>query len=122
MVSGAPPTKVFVRPPLSAVRELTDEEIRAVNLRPPAAADGEPAVFFKSHLSELEQSVLVIAKAYFKEHNAPITVPELGKKLVIRGGSRQRLLEGMKSRGLIRMVQLPGERRGRPPMGIVALI
>ena len=110
---GSPPAKVKIRPPFSAVRELTDEEIvsamRNCQGREPRACAG---------LTAQEESILEVVKQFHERLKQPIPAKEIEKKLGIVGGSRQRAISNLESKGLIRTVNLRTG-RGRPSKGLL---
>lgn len=115
--------KFRVRPILSCLQEVNDDEIRKANQgwrnhqrdwqETMALAQTDSA------LSDRERKVLELAKEHMCRFGKPLPLVELDKNLgFARGGSRERLLKSLEEKGLIRRVKLSNE-RGRPGYGIV---
>jgi len=123
---GIPGIRTYIRPPLSAVRELSDEEIQGVNqgfgLAQRAAPEVAAGIIYKTDRSPVEEAVLSAARDYLKMYARPISLPELRQQTGLKGGAWQRLLDSMKGKNLVKTVPLPHTGHGRPPLGVIALI
>ena len=75
---------------------------------------------YRANLTEREMQVLTLAKEYYEKNGAPIPAADLGRRMKIQGGSRQRLLDQMVQKGLVKKVTLGGK-KGRPSHGIIPL-
>ena len=116
-VSGV---KFLVRPPFSAVRELNDDEIRKVNSNFATPENSDSPIKSEKNRIDREAQALEIIRNYYINSNKPIPAKELEKKLNIQGGSRQRLLDQLVDKKLIKIVKLKTT-RGRAPYGIIPL-
>jgi len=123
-----PTTKVFIRAPFSEVRELNDKEIMEINQKHLSGSisdqtweiDKDYSSAIKI-LSEDEKQALGLIKEYYRIYGKPIEATELGNRLNLAGGARQRLIDGLKNKGLIQTITLQRQGRGRPPQGIIPL-
>lgn len=117
--------KFYVRAPFSAVCEVTDEEIGQINERRQGEytpTDNEIIRrTYERELSEKEKQVLSLIKEHYETYNAPILAAELGRRMNMEGGSRQRLVDHMVEKKLVKKV-IVGGKRGRPSHGIVPLV
>ncbi|OGR46938.1 MAG: hypothetical protein A2021_03760 [Elusimicrobia bacterium GWF2_52_66] len=123
---GIPGIKTYIRPPLSSVRELSDEEIRAVNQGFGMALRANPQstanIIYKTDRSPAEEGVLTAAREYLKLHGRAISIPELRQHTGLNGGAWQRVLCTMKAKSLVKTVPLPHTGHGRPALGVIALV
>jgi hypothetical protein len=110
--------KVFVRPPFSTVREVTDEEIRSIN----GTRETQQKVI-KPILQndDKENEILDLVKAYWNEHHDVIFADEIQRQLKLSTGTRQRTLDRMFKKGLIKRVSVKIG-RGRPKIGIKPVV
>jgi predicted transcriptional regulator len=113
--SDIPGVKFYVRPPFSAVREPTDEEIREVNRKHQGMLPTNDTIrrIYEPKLTEKEAQALSVIREYFRKNNRPILAKELAQRLKIQGGTRQRLLENLLEKKLVKKVEIPVD-RGRP--------
>jgi len=120
------PIRVCVRPPFSHVGELSEEELAAKEgferAREEFLARMRRALKECESLSEKEEEFLLLAKKLYAEKKEPIAIIELAESLGLEGGTRQRIVEELEKKGLIKVVELPSERRGRPRKGIIPLV
>ena len=72
-------------------------------------------------LSNLEAEALDIVRQYTREHERAILVSALCQILDIQGGTRQRLVEKMVEKNLVRKVEIRVA-RGRPATGLIPVI
>ena len=126
---GLPPLKVAVRPPLSRVGEPSESEIATANSRhstipptqPPAKEQNSPPLVISSTTGR-EDAALAAARDYFRLNGKPMPMVVLRATLGIKGGGTwQRLIDGLKTQGLIQLVPLQCTGKGRPPLGVMAL-
>jgi hypothetical protein len=60
-----------------------------------------------------------IVKDYVRRFHKPMPALEFESEMGVRGGARQRLVEGLESKGFIQTVTLERQGRGRPSQGLV---
>jgi Mn-dependent DtxR family transcriptional regulator len=73
---------------------------------------------YEHKLTEMEEKALKLLKEHYEKYGVPMKVKDLEKRMNIRGGTRQRLLERLVEIKLIKTVVLEG--RGKP-LGIIPL-
>ncbi|NIO03985.1 MAG: hypothetical protein GTN74_05040 [Proteobacteria bacterium] len=116
--------KFYVRAPFSAVSEVTDAEIVQINKRCQVeyAPQGNDIIrhMYGPGMNQKENQVLSLVREYYDKYGVPILAAELGRRLGLRGGSRQRLLDQLVEKNLVKKVRL-GTKRGRPSDAILPL-
>jgi hypothetical protein len=112
-----PATRVRIRPPLSDVREPTDQELASIGYRRPAPADQHAPA-----LTDQERIALQHIKEHFQRTRQPMLAQEFTKRMHVGCSSRQKLIDGLESKGLIRTVTLEPDGPGRPSQGLVPVM
>lgn len=124
--------KVYVRPPFSHVGELSDLELKEI------VQSNEPDTYFQQGnslqdpaesyegssdlpLTEREKAALRIIQEHYEKHNRAITAIELGNRMGLQGGSRQRIIDNLVQKKLVKTTKIPNVGRGRPIQGITPL-
>ena len=131
-ISASSGAKVYVRPPFSHVGELSVLELKEIvksNETDTYFQQGnslqDPAESFESSsdlpLTEREKMALRIIKEHYEKHNRAITAIELGNRLGLQGGSRQRIIDNLVQKKLVKTTKIPNVGRGRPIQGITPL-
>jgi predicted transcriptional regulator len=116
--------KVFVRPSFSSCFEPSDEEIREINDRQESrpSAPNNDVVRRMYEPNEKEMEAVRLVKEHYAQNNMAIRISELMRKMDIRGGSKQRLLNGLVEKNLVEKVQMGGTgRKGKPSQGLIPL-
>jgi hypothetical protein len=132
-VSAPSGIKVFVRPPFSHVGELSDAELKSLigncAAQPIAQQQSDvdtnnedPHWNFNNNLTEREQRALKTVKDYYGKYKKPITAIELGNKIGLQGGSRQRIIEALVRKRFIKTITISDGEKGRPSQGIIPVI
>ena len=115
--------KFFVRPPLSKIHEVSDDEIREIN-KSFYSKENQASNFIKKFygvgLNKREHDTMILIRKHYRMHKKPILATELDRMLKIKGGSRQRILDQLENKKFIRKVEIKGN-RGRPSLGIIPM-
>jgi predicted transcriptional regulator len=110
--------RTFIRPPLSAVREVSDEEIRMINGTQETL---EKVIKSKIQTGDKEAEILELVKTHWDEHHDVIFADEIQRQLKLSTGARQRILDRMVKKGQIKKVSV-NIGQGRPRTGIKPLV
>jgi hypothetical protein len=133
-LSASSGIKVYVRPPFSHVGELSDYDLRKAVYNPGEQAQHQSNDFsdectepsnrlhYADDLPEREQNALELIVEYYNSHHEPITSINLGNKMGLQGGSRQRIIDSLIRKGLVKTVRIANIGKGRPMQGIVPLV
>jgi hypothetical protein len=106
--------RTFIRPPFSAVREVSDEEITMIN---GTLETMEKVINSKIQTGDKEAKILELVKTHWDEHHDAIFADEIQRRLKLSTGTRQRILDRMSKKGQIKKVSV-NIGQGRPRTGI----